>query len=43
MLNKEQPIMLKKNDGKACWTIHLIQDFAHPYQANLIALPASLK
>jgi putative SOS response-associated peptidase YedK len=40
-VKQRMPVMLKKNDEKA-WldNSNLIKDFAYPYQANLIALPA---
>jgi putative SOS response-associated peptidase YedK len=41
-IKQRMPVMLKKNDEKP-WldNSNLIKDFAYPYQANLIALPAS--
>lgn len=41
-IKQRMPVMLKKNDEKA-WldNSNLIKDFAYPYQANLIALPAN--
>jgi putative SOS response-associated peptidase YedK len=40
-IKQRMPVMLKKNDEMA-WldNSNLIKDFAYPYQANLIALPA---